>query len=580
MKLLLVHPEDHPCDGEWAHAHWDLIVDLAFASPAVYRDWSARLGTRVISLHQFARELDCYRWVNDVLQTARGQLLDRLGLDWWDIISVYYYQRLLQLYLVNELCAEIGDREVEWFGTRPHFCADLVQQVRRCESVRVLQGSQTRLTRAALKLSRVRKLRLPQIFEIVADKWDATYSIRRRMSSPINCKDPVVLLPSAYSNVTRVVLQYALQLPSLRFLLATTRASALPAHLPGNVSATSLAAYMAPRHQTQSEVDVMIRRWNAFGSVMKRSEALSCAERAGIFDSFASHLANGLGIRDAWLSLMRRELVEAVLCGDDLNYYTRLPLMIARKIGIKALYCYHGALDGGMLFKQPCADIHLVRGEMERDYLRHACATQANRIELAAPGHRPMPSSIRKEEGKLVFFSEPYENSGGRADEIYRELLPKLCGVASRVQRKVLIKLHPFESEKARRRLVRSSLSSSHRNLIEIVSDVPVEQIIAQAWCGVGVASSVAVECTLGGVPYFLCGWLDCNGFGYARQLANFSAGRLLECAEDLESIPELVAGDGVADAGENLWSEAGPERLEALFARHSRQTAAKQCAC
>ena len=56
-------------------------------------------------------------------------------------------------------------------------------------------------------------------------------------------KEPVMLLPSAYSNVTRTVLAYAAQLRDRRFLLATTRRSGETNDLPANVASVPLSAY-------------------------------------------------------------------------------------------------------------------------------------------------------------------------------------------------------------------------------------------------------------------------------------------------------------------------------------------------
>src|SRR5438105_1258805 len=132
MRILLLHPGDHPFSGAWADASWDLIVDLGFCSPAVYADWSARAKTSVISLHQFAGGRDSYSWVNHVLESGRGRLLDRVGLDWWEIISVIKYQQLQGLYLLRCLSAEIGSGSVDCFATRPHTYADLLPHVFGC----------------------------------------------------------------------------------------------------------------------------------------------------------------------------------------------------------------------------------------------------------------------------------------------------------------------------------------------------------------------------------------------------------------------------------------------------------------
>jgi hypothetical protein len=64
---------------------------------------------------------------------------------------------------------------------------------------------------------------------------------------------------------------------------------------------------------------------------------------------------------------------------------------------------------------------------------------------------------------------------------------------------------------------------------------------LTHSWFGIGVDSSVAVECALAGVPYFLCGWLDHSGFAYGKQLARYSVGRMLHTASQIAAIPELI---------------------------------------
>src|SRR5207244_1279641 len=83
------------------------------------------------------------------------------------------------------------------------------------------------------------------------------------------------------------------------------------------------------------------------------------------------------------------------------------------------------------------------------------------RIEIAAPADAP-PASAGKNtnaaSGAVVLFSQPYEVLGGRTAEIYRELLPPLSSIARRTGHKLIVKLHPFESEKARRKVIDSIL--------------------------------------------------------------------------------------------------------------------------
>lgn len=399
-----------------------------------------------------------------------------------------------------------------------------------------------------------------------------------------------MLLPSAYSNVTRVQLAYAAQLPGRRFLLATTRRSGESGELPSNVASVSLSAYAQASRETDLEAQELIEAWKVLQAELSQIELLRHGFRAGVWDYFPRHLENALRLRDAWQLLMTSEPVTGVLCADDLNYYTRLPLILAKLMGRNAIYCYHGALDGPLLFKKSYAEHYLVKGEMEKEYVLRVSEVEPARIEIGAPAeaghahicHGPAQWSAGQA-GDLVLFSQPVEVSGGRADEIYRQILPRLAEVAHRTRRKIVIKLHPFESMRGRERLLRAVLPVEQAVGIE-VSSMPASEIMKRTWCGIGVDSSVAVECTLRGVPYFLCGWLDFNGFGYMQQFARYGAGVLLETPGEIHSIPERLsqATESTQDASRTrpLWQVAEDARLDEIMFGSSRVMSSTQCAC
>jgi hypothetical protein len=571
MRVLFLHPEDSPWSGAWSRSHWDLIVDLGFASPYVYEEWSRRSGARVLSIYQFAGQTESYRWVNQVLERGRGRLLDRMGLDWWEIIAVWSYHDLQALYLLDQLWPEIDGDQIELAASRLNlFTKILVQtQGRTVHYFQVESRGPMRTVSRALRSART--LRLAQVVEIAFDKWDPGYRVRRHLTkhNPARLADPLVLLPSAYSNVTRSVLAYAAQLPHRRFLLATTRRSAMPERLPDNVTAVPLAAYALPSSAIREETVELRKAWEVFlRTTLPEVEELRQAANAGFWDDLPAHLENGLRLREAWNRLLEREPVKGVLCGDDLNYHTRLPLILANREGLNAVYCSHGALDGGLLFKIPFADSYLVKGEMERDYLQRVRAIPPEKIWVAAPGSNTSVKYNRDDQrgAGLVFFSQPYEVEGGRAEEIYRELLPRLCSVARRSGRKMIVKLHPFESKRARKALVTAILSKDVHDQVEIVSGVPPEEVMSRTWCGVTIDSSVAVECALRKIPFFLCGWLDFMGLGYLQQFARFGVGRVLNTPESIEQIPEMVAGYRSGPAMERIWHEADPAQLDEIM--------------
>jgi len=569
MRVLLLHPEDSAVVGPWTEQRWDLVVDLGFAGSCTYEEWTKKLGSRVITIHQFAGQSESFRWVKQVLQCGRGRLVDRIGLDWWEILGSQSFQDLQALYLVHQLRREMAGDQAELAASRRDRLIRIIEQVFG-RPVRCFRGEDRGAVRRMRRMFRsARNLRPSQVVEITFDKWDAGYRMRRHAArqSRANLVDSVVLLPSAYSNVTRCVLAYAGQLQQRKFLLATTRRSAVSSRLPENVATASLAAYGVPVRSIRAEAEELTKACQAFCRAMEAEVAeFQQAAGAGIWDYLPGQLRIGLLLRDAWKCLLDTEPITGVLCGDDLNYHTRLPLILARRRGLNAIYCSHGALDGGFLFKTPIAESHLVKGRMEREYLQRASNLGSDRISVAAPG-RPASTPVDRRNGALVFFSQPYEVGGGRADAIYQEAIPRLYSVAQQAERKLVIKLHPFESLRARKALVKAILPESAGRAVDVLSDVPPEEVISRAWCGVTVDSSIAVECALRRVPCFLCGWLDFGGMGYLQEFARFGAGLVLDAPADIERIPRMAAEYRPdLTTMQSLWQEADTALLDEVI--------------
>lgn len=583
MRVLLLHPDDVPLRGESTGSRWDLIVDLGFAGANIYAEWSRQTGARVISLHQFEGQ-DSYRWVKQGLAAGRGRLLDRMGLDWWEILAPCGYQEQQALYLVEQLRRELGPGPVELVATRAHAHAQLLSLVTGWPVRYLVTAPSIRQSLISRVLSVAQDLGPAQMVDIAFDKWDTSYRIRSKVTKHrrARLKEPVVLLPSAYSNVTRTQLAYAAQLQERRFLLATTRRNGEAKQLPPNVDSIPLSAYAETLGETMAETAELISTWNQLKIELRQIEELRQGFQARLWDYFVENLETGLRLRDAWLVLMASEPVRGVLCGDDLNYHTRLPLILAKTKGCRAVYCSHGALDGGLLFKKSYADVHLVKGEMERDYLLSVSNIEPERVEIAAPaedreqGRKKLAESSP---GEIVLFSQPYEVSGGRAGEIYREILSPLVKVAQQTSRKIVVKLHPFESGRGRARLLRSVLSADEFARVEI-SRAPASEILPRTFLGIGLDSSVAVECAQLDIPYFMCSWLDFNGFGYMQQFAKFGVGMMLDAPEQILSIPERLAAfqpNGLKIR--RIWQAADDQRLDQILFGTSGFLTSTKCA-
>ncbi|HXJ90004.1 MAG TPA: hypothetical protein VMS18_24545 [Candidatus Binatia bacterium] len=570
MKILLLHREDAANGGAWSQEPWDLIVDLGFAGPETYASCSQTLNSRILSIHQFARHPESYRGVNQLFERGRGRLLDRMGLDWWEILAMESYQDLHTLYLFRQLRRELHAGQIELAASRAHRATRIAEQVFGVPVRYMVPEDDGRLPRVMQALRSARKLRLAQITEIALDKWDSRYRFRRHFAKRAVARvtEPCLLLPSAYSNVTRSVLGYASRLPHRKFLLITTRQNAAPDTTPANVTVGTLAAYVGTEDPRRKDARLLQDTWQALArQLQSEDEHFRTAAKAGVWDYFPAHLEHGLLLRDAWANVLQREPVAGVLCGDDLNHHTRLPLILANIQGLNALYCSHGALDVGFLFKKAYADAFLVKGEMERDYLEQAAGIDRKKIFVGAPRYPRLVSPGSRTGQAIVYFSQPYEVAGGRGDSIYREIVPRLYSVAQATHRKLIIKLHPFESRSARHALVRSILAGRDLDDVEILDRVPAEQIFSRAWCGVTVDSSVAVEGALVDIPFFLCGWLDFTGDGYLEQFVRFGVAQVLHTSADVERIPQMVSDFRPEPAKlQQVWREADSSQLDELM--------------
>ncbi len=542
MRILLLHPEDS-FGGPWMEQGWDWIVDLGRAPKSFYEEWSGRLECRVSSLYDYAREVEDLRsWV-DLFALGMGQVVDRFGVDWWDVIGLSLQSDMQDIRLVLRLAEELkGCRKL--VVSRPSLLAQAAE-LRLGTPLKVLQTERRDKfrVRAARYRTAFTDLSWRQLQQVAQDKFDPHYFWRRKfVATAKRSSEPVVLLPSAYSNVTKTGLRYARLLPGQRFLLVLARESGAPAQLPGNVHCAPLAAFAGGRWD-DAEFLELDKSWMGLKRSLGEHPTLGAAAQLGLLERGSRLLRWGVSIRNAWNRVFETRPVTACLSADDSNPYTRIPLILAKRRGTPAIACHHGALDCRMAFKVPEFSTYLAQGEMESDYVERICRVDSGNVRIgAAHSARERGHLWRRESPWIVFFTEPYESDYWRAEAMYREIVPRLCTVARRLGKTVVLKLHPFETAKQRRRLVREILGEDERRLTRIVASPISEEILRNTWCALTVESTVACECAAAGIPVFLFGWLRHAYAGYAAQYARFGVGRILEKADDLLRIPEMTS--------------------------------------
>jgi hypothetical protein len=578
MKILLLHFEDDPQEGPWANLPWDRIVDFGMGGKDTYARWSAQFHCPVTTLDSLRNGFDDFRYIRDRLGRGCGRLIDPYGLDWWEIMSILLHGEVETVILLQRLLQTIGSAD-EVYVSRPGIQAALLQFLRP-HRVRVFPTPRRARKGGLGHYLRVsNRLSARQLVDIFWDKYDAGYQFRGRLARKRQtATKPFVLLPTAYINVSRTGLAYAKTFPHENFLLITTRNSGWVKEQdrPPNVAAARLSSYASLRQRT-NEYAAMESRWQSLRNELIRMTEFDVLHRLGYLDPFPSRFLRGFEVRDAWRNVLDREPVEAVLCADDNNPYTRIPLLLAQARGLPNIVGHHGALDGRSIFKRTWGDVIWVKGKMEEDYLVQKCSVPAPRIEIAAPALPQSWNERRTGTGEtfrphILFISEVFAAGSGRAEEFYRDILPSLADLAQTTGRTLIVKLHPGESKTERANIVSRILSREQRNATRMVTGPLSEHLLSSAWFAITILSTVAVECAIRGIPCFLCKWLESWPYGYVEQFIRFGVGLGLKSPQEIKSIPQYLDGKGIRpDLIENCWRTAPPERLRELIASSSK---------
>jgi hypothetical protein len=583
MKVLLLHPEDrfplrHPS------TRWDLIVDLGRAPSGTYERWRTQAGCEVFSLYRYAVEIDDVGHMRDLLRIGNGFMVDGAGIDWWDLLCLFIAGNLQQLTLVHRLASELSPG-CDLYASRPHLLSTALRTLLGARLTILETRTQSIIHSACHYRNLFSHSDAAQLAQVLEDKFDGEHSIRRRFSRRDEPSGrPVILLPSAYSNVSRTGLSYAGLLPDQEFLLVHTRSNARPASLPANVRSTSLTPYFVP--SDKCETAALLDLWTGLKKRLVRDAVeFSSADGVGILEQIPKLLPWAIALRNAWSQLFEFENVTACLSADDSNPPSSIPLLIAKKNGLPALACHHGALDYMMAMKVNHADAYLAKSEMEEDYLKRVCRLAPEQIVVAAPA-LSKPRLNRRDARWMVFFSEPYASTNWRVDEVYRDLLPRLHALAQTCGLRLVLKLHPFESVKGHRKMLRR-IFPGRENQIDVLGGTPSQQLWNNTKFALTVQSSTALECAALEIPVFLCAWLRDPYVGYVQQYSRFGVGHVLESSDEIAGIPALLGKQGEKlaqhppvrpaegfDALANLFSRTRP--LPIGIADHAESLAAQ----
>ena len=572
MKVLLIHPDDGLLDGPWAACHWDRVIDLGRSGVEAYHRAAACFGCTVTTLDSFRNDFQEMRRVRSLLEMGFRRVVDHCDLDWWELTSVFVNQQLEVLILLNELAKTLAPSDEVHVSRSGQPAAALELILRSRVHVYPLQRRHGKGT--ARRYARVvSRFPMRQLWEIFWDKADPGYQFRGRFVARAKAlKVPIVLLPTAYVNVSRTGVAYARSVPQTQFLLVATRPSGWLDERPSNVSMAWLRSYASVGATgRQGERADLMARWSALRTELEKVEEFRILVRIGGFGDFPERFTAGLEIRDAWRNVLDVQPVQAVICADDSNPYTNIPLLLAKQKGIPTIACHHGALDGRYLFKRAHADVILAKGDMEKDYLERVCGVPKGKVQIGAPPPptQTSPGTDRHAGAKsfIVFFSETYETAGGRGRDFYLDVLPRLADLALAEGRKLVVKLHPFESLAERRRIAIDILRPEQRQAVRVLAGALEPGLLEKAWFAVTILSTVTVECAVRGIPCFLCRWLEFSPYGYVDQFSRFGLGLSLNRPEEIAGIPgklaEHRASSGVIG---DFWQLIATPHLQSLL--------------
>jgi hypothetical protein len=584
VKILLVHVEDDPERGPWANLPWDQVVDLGLGGMNSYERWQRQFHCPVTSLNALRSGFGDSRQVREILGLGCARLIDEQGLDWWEILSILFTEQTEAVILMQRFAQSLRSGDEVYFS-RPSLHASLLEHLSRGR-IQVSVSSHTGRRKGIGHYLRLcRQLSATQITDIFWDKYDPGYRFRAHLPRRCNSSNaPVVLLPSAYINVSHTGLAYAQTFPEEDFLLMATRRSGWVENLPPNVSAKWLSCY-APQQHRDHEVEKLCDMWRSLLAELLHITEFRIVNALGCLDDFPQKLRHALAVRDAWSNVLDTEPVQAVLCADDSNPYTRIPLLLARERGLPNLACHHGALDSRYIFKRSHADAILAKGRMEENYLVR-CGVRREKIMIGAPANsrgatRPRPSDDRAFRPNILFISEAYEVGSGRGEEFYRDVLPPLADLAINTGRKLIVKLHPVESGNERKRILARILSAQQKKVTRVVDGSMNEELFAGAWFGITVLSTVAMECAKRGIPCFLCKWLEFWPADYIEQFVRFGAGVALNHPGEIGKIPNyLESYFSDPHVIENCWQPADAQLLSRLLASSYRLPSSAEIDC
>ena len=128
MKTLFLHPEDSPRRGPWTARKWDRIVDLGKSAESTAAAWRKLTGSQIVRLNEFRRSVEDPSLAGQMLRRGFGILLDRGGLDWWELTCLFVHSDLETAIALRRMAAD-ASLEGELYATRSKWPVSGISQL-------------------------------------------------------------------------------------------------------------------------------------------------------------------------------------------------------------------------------------------------------------------------------------------------------------------------------------------------------------------------------------------------------------------------------------------------------------------
>src|SRR5205823_3605929 len=161
------------------------------------------------------------------LNSGLNKIVDDQGLDWWDLICPRWIDRIEQFLRIGNLVQKLPKTAEVFVGAEGTYTAALRNLLPGRSHF--FSSSESVLSKALRKGRLFSNLSFRQVLETAGDKYDGAYRFRRYIAPRRRQQTrDTVLLPSGYSNATRMALGYAADVSDLGFLVVASRRSGWP----------------------------------------------------------------------------------------------------------------------------------------------------------------------------------------------------------------------------------------------------------------------------------------------------------------------------------------------------------------